>query len=609
MPPPWSLVRVALLLSFLSFASRFLNQGSWAVGGVTILWPSNGLLMGILLCSPKRHWPAYLAVAGTIDFLFNVSLHDTLSIGAYLSCCNMLEAVLGAMLLYPVIAARPDLTQRKQLVVFLCCGVLVPPLVASLAASLAQDGQFAQPTLHNFLRWFTADALGIAIVTPLYLAFDQHHGFADRSRREVLSLFAILAMVTFGVFWQTRFPFLFVVLPFLLLLGMRLGLAGSALGLLLVTIVGGFLSNFRHGPVGLARTDSPAERDLVFQFFIAISMLLLYIVEVLMAESTRLQNHLRGSERRFRLLAEASNDIIFLSDLHGRRTYVSPSVVEVLGWSTDEILAGTFRDLVHPDDGVALQRMLDTYRATRILPPPGDFRYRKADGAYLWLEISMRLYSDEVDGEPAGFVCVARDISRRKREEADLQRTLKTANHLACSDALTGIANRRYFDEVLEREWLRAAREQTSLSLILLDVDRFKAYNDAFGHLSGDECLRKIVAAIHPLISRPADLLARYGGEEFVVVLPNTEPEGARQMAKWVRQAVQQCRLPHPGNPPHDIVTISVGCATVKPHPQFTHLHLVEAADSALYRAKSSGRNAVQIANEMLDAGSVLLKG
>ncbi len=479
-----------------------------------------------------------------------------------------------------------------------------------MAASFAQDWRFAAPTLHNFHRWFTADALGIAIVTPLYLAFDQHDGFANRSWRSprLLGLFALLSAATVGVFSQTRFPFLFVVSPLLLLLGLRLGLAGSALGLLLVAIVGGFLSTSGHGPIALIQTDSLAERDLVFQFFIAVSMLLLYIVEVLMAESARLQTHLQGSERRFRLLAEASNDIIFLTELSGKRTYVSPSVFEVLGWSADEILAGTFRDLVHPDDSAALRRTLDTYRETRLLPPPGEFRYRKADGSYLWLEFSIRLHSDEVSGEPAGFVCVARDISRRKAEETNLQQTLKDVEHLASSDALTGIANRRHFDEVLQREWLRAAREQTSLSLLLLDVDRFKAYNDCFGHLSGDECLRRVVDAISPLIDRPGDLLARYGGEEFVVVLPRTDATGARQMAEWICQTIHEDRLPHPGNPPHGVVTLSIGCATLKPHPEFTHLHLVEAADTALYRAKFSGRNCVQLAVTQPDSGAVVLR-
>jgi diguanylate cyclase (GGDEF)-like protein/PAS domain S-box-containing protein len=606
LPSLWRVVRVALLLGFLSFASRELNQNSWSIGGVTILWPTNGLLMGILLCTAKRHWQVYLTVAGIIDVLLNLSLSDPLHISIYLSTCNLMEAMMGALLLYPVIASKPDLTQRKQLVAFLGYGVLLAPLIASFAASFGQNGYFAPITFHNFQRWFTGDALGIATVTPLYLAFQRKDRFANRSWAEVLSLFALLGVVTFGVFWQTSFPLLFLVLPILLLLGMRLRLAGSALGLLLVSIVGGLLSSLGHGPTNLIHGDSPPVRDLVFQCFIAVCMLLLYIVEVRLAESGRLRANLEGSERRFRLLAEASSDIIFRCGLDGRRSYVSPSVVDVLGWSQEQMLAGTYEDLVHPDDRAALARMLETFRQENVSPPRREFRYRKADGTYTWLEFNLNVFYDN-GGELAGYVNIARDISRRKREEADLQQTLAMAEQLASSDALTGIANRRHFDHVIEQEWLRAARDQTSLSVLLIDVDRFKAYNDVNGHLTGDECLKRVVAAIKPVVSRPADLLARYGGEEFVVVLPNTDAAGAGQMADWIRESVELCRLSHPGNPPYCVITLSVGCATMVPHPEITHLHLLEVADQALYRAKSYGRNCVRSGDAHVDARSLLL--
>jgi diguanylate cyclase (GGDEF)-like protein/PAS domain S-box-containing protein len=608
LPSLWRVLTVALLLGFLSFASRALNQNSWSLGGVTILWPTNGLLLGILLCSPKRHWPVYLTVAGVIDLFFNLDLRDPFYIAVYLSACNLLEATLGAFLLYGVIAAKPDLTLRKQLVAFLAYGVFLAPLVASGFASFAQDGHFGAPTFHNVHRWFTADALGIATVAPLYLAFHRRDRFANRSWPEILGLFAVLGAVTFGVFWQSSFPLLFVMLPFLLLLGLRLGLAGSALGLLLVSIVGGLLSTLGHGPINLIHTASAPERDLVFQSFIAVCMLFLYIVEVRLAESERLRANLEGSERRFRLLAEASNDIIFRCDLSGRRSYVSPAVTEVLGWSPEQMLAGTYHDLVHPDDAATLTEMLETFRKERVYPPRAEFRYRKADGSYAWLEFNLNVVYDE-RGEPVGYVDIARDVSRRKLEEADLQRSLATAEQLASSDALTGIANRRHFDQIVEQEWLRAAREKTSLAVLLIDVDRFKAYNDVYGHLAGDECLKRVVAAIQPVISRPADLLARYGGEEFVVVLPLTEAAGARKVAEWIRAAIERHKLPHPGNPPYGVITLSIGCATLVPRPKITHLHLLEAADQALYRAKARGRNCVQLAGTYPDAESVLLMG
>jgi diguanylate cyclase (GGDEF)-like protein/PAS domain S-box-containing protein len=594
-PSPWRVAKVALLLGFLSFASRELNLNSWNAGGVTILWPTNGLVMGILLCNPKRQWPVYLTVACTIDLILNLSLGSSFYIGLYLGTCNLFEGTIGALLLYKVIAPKPDLTQRKQLIAFLGYGVLLAPLMASFAASFAQNGYFTSPTFYNFQRWFAGDALGIATITPLYLAFHRRDRFGNRSWGEIIGLFALLGAVTFGVFWQTRFPLLFLVLPVLLLLGLRLRLEGSALGLLVVSILGGFLASSGRGPTSLIRTDSVPERDVVFQVFILVCMLLLYIVEVRLAESERLRASVEASERRFRLLAEASSDIIFRCDLYGRRIYVSPSAKDVLGWSAEQMLAGTFEDIVHPEEKATLAQMLETFRREKTSPPRMEFRYRKADGSYVWLELNLNMVYDD-RGEPTGYVDIARDISRRKLKEADVERSLATAEQLASSDPLTGIANRRHFDQIIEREWLRAARDQTSLSVLLLDVDHFKLYNDVNGHLLGDQCLRRVVDAIKPVVSRPADLLARYGGEEFVVVLPNTDAVGARQMAEWIRQAVESSRFPHPGNAPHGIITLSVGCATMIPHPKITHLQLLEAADQALYCAKSGGRNCVQVA-------------
>ncbi len=454
-PSPWRVLGVALSLGTLALVSRELNINSWNAGGVTILWPTNGLLLGILLCNPKRHWPIYLTVAGILDLLMNLSLNDRFHIAVYLATCNLFEATIGALLLSRVTTPEPDLTQRRQFVAFLGYGVLLAPLMASVAASFAQNGYFAPTSFHQVHRWFTADALGIATVTPLYLAFYRKDRFVSRSWQEVTSLFALLGIVTFGVFWQNRFPLLFVVLPILLLLGLRLRLAGSALGLLVISIIGGLLSTAGHGPISLIRTDSFPERDLVFQIFILVSMLMLYIVEVRLSESERLRSEREDSERRFRLLAEASSDIIILSDLDNRRHYASPAITEVLGWLPEEAIARNFRDAAHPDDLAAIERL---FRDCRSGAPAESLEYRaqRADGSYAWLEIKPRLYCDASTGQPAGFVTVARDISRRKLEEAEEHKAFETMEHLASSDPLTGIANRRHFDTTIENEWLRA---------------------------------------------------------------------------------------------------------------------------------------------------------
>jgi len=163
------------------------------------------------------------------------------------------------------------------------------------------------------------------------------------------------------------------------------------------------------------------------------------------------------------------------------------------------------------------------------------------------------------------------------------------------SDGLTGLSNRRHFDEYLELEWRRSLRDQSQLSLLMIDVDYFKSYNDSFGHLEGDEALRKVAAAIRDASARPSDLPARYGGEEFALVLPNTTPGGARLVAEKLRQTVAALKIPHLSPTEGSSLTISIGLSTMVPQPGSDCRQLISAADKGLYLAKNNGRNQVGI--------------
>ncbi len=161
------------------------------------------------------------------------------------------------------------------------------------------------------------------------------------------------------------------------------------------------------------------------------------------------------------------------------------------------------------------------------------------------------------------------------------------------SDGLTGLSNRRHFDEYLELEWRRAIREQSQLSMLMIDVDYFKPYNDNFGHLEGDEALRQVAKAIRNSCSRPSDLPARYGGEEFAMVLPNTSPGGARLLAEKLRQSVAGMNIPHIAPVPGSSLTVSIGVATMTPQVGMQSRQLILDADKGLYQAKNNGRNQV----------------
>jgi diguanylate cyclase (GGDEF)-like protein len=167
---------------------------------------------------------------------------------------------------------------------------------------------------------------------------------------------------------------------------------------------------------------------------------------------------------------------------------------------------------------------------------------------------------------------------------------------LALEDALTGLANRRQFDLFLQAEMGRATRNQESLALLMLDVDNFKRFNDQYGHLAGDECLRAISTIIQSNIKRPGDLAARYGGEEFAVVLPNTDYVGAFLVAEKIRRAVLQAGIQH-NESTEGIVTVSLGVSAFSPTSETSSDDLINTADKSLYVAKTSGRNMSVIAN------------
>ena len=193
------------------------------------------------------------------------------------------------------------------------------------------------------------------------------------------------------------------------------------------------------------------------------------------------------------------------------------------------------------------------------------------------------------------------ETDARKARERELERLmaeLKEANRrlesLSFLDGLTGIANRRRFDDALTLEWRRAVRQQTSLSLILCDIDAFKPYNDGYGHQQGDECLRTVAQTLAQHPHRAGDLVARYGGEEFAVILPNTDIRGAEVVAEKLRTGVEALQLPHDCSPHGPNVTLSLGVASLTPRQKDDLETFVNQTDRALYEAKRAGRNRVR---------------
>lgn len=304
------------------------------------------------------------------------------------------------------------------------------------------------------------------------------------------------------------------------------------------------------------------------------------------------------AEAQYRLLAENSSDGIVCIDSAGRCLYASPAFIAMTGrTATDTLVNQSWARFVQAEDRA-------DFGATLAAAWHGQdhvscvFRLLQADGGGLWTEAKFQLAPD---GSTPRLVVNLRDVSRRKALEQQLEDANRELRLLASQDALTGLANRRQLEEMLRLEWRRAARERLPLSLILLDVDHFKAFNDRYGHLAGDDCLIRVAALLKAAARRPGDLAARYGGEEMLLVLPGTDAPGAEDIAEHIRMALEAAEILHEGNEAHGgIVTASFGVATTFPRaipdPAIGISALIMAADQALYRAKEDRNRVVAAA-------------
>lgn len=285
---------------------------------------------------------------------------------------------------------------------------------------------------------------------------------------------------------------------------------------------------------------------------------------------------------------------------------------ELCGLTLPETLPGSGGEIDRiPDADILAQTVANTKHPDAFLKRVRELYANPDENDYCQIELkdgrTLERYTTALrssTGQYLGRVWFFRDISQHKLAEQRLRDAYQAVETLAATDALTGLANRRRFDQYLAAEWRRGTRESQPLSLVLMDADFFKLYNDHYGHLSGDSCLKQIAEATQGAATRSGDLVARFGGEEFAVILPRTPKEGALALANRILESLRECRLPHAGSPTGHM-TLSIGCATVTPQLGADPASLVELADQALYRAKNTGRDRV-CAEPFSDPGSQL---
>lgn len=339
-------------------------------------------------------------------------------------------------------------------------------------------------------------------------------------------------------------------------------------------------------------------------YVLALLMLIAIIGAVLVRQLQRGQSMaaaLVEKEAHFRLLAEGSSDMVTSIGLDERLRYVSPSSARVVGWRPGQLIGTPALAGIHADDLPQVQALVEAMKRGEKEEARVTYRNSHRQNGEVWLESTMRVTRKD-NGRVNGVVAISRDITEQKKLETRLET-------LAIEDSLTGLANRRRFDERLREEWARAYRDRSTLALLMIDVDHFKAYNDEYGHPTGDACLRVVAQVIAAEMKRPGDLAARYGGEEFAMLLPNTDAAGCARIGERIRKAIREAGLVHGSNDTSGCVTASLGGAACRPSLERTAgvATLIEAADQALYAAKEAGRDrlmmSVEVANLPRAAG------
>ncbi|KGD62673.1 PAS/PAC sensor-containing diguanylate cyclase [Alcanivorax nanhaiticus] len=275
-------------------------------------------------------------------------------------------------------------------------------------------------------------------------------------------------------------------------------------------------------------------------------------------------------------------------------SYIGPQIETVLGWEQ-----GSWRSIddwvarMHPEDQAWVVDFCVSQSQSGV-DHEADYRALTSAGEYVWIRDVVHVIRTE-DGDVEALVGFMFDISERKKTEQELERLRKELEVLSFQDGLTELGNRRLFDKVLSREWGDARRKRSSLSLILVDVDHFKEYNDHYGHLVGDDCLKKIATELLQAAARPRDLVARFGGEEFAIILPETNAQAAQTVAERCRERIEQADIEHLAVPEGKLprVTVSLGVHACIPAGEGSIREFLDATDRCMYAAKQQGRNRV----------------
>ena len=272
--------------------------------------------------------------------------------------------------------------------------------------------------------------------------------------------------------------------------------------------------------------------------------------------------------------------------------YIGPQIETLLGWQQASWKnADDWAQRMHPEDREKTVNFCVSQSLAGV-DHEADYRAMTTSGEYVWIRDVVHVVRN-VAGEVESLIGFMFDISERKKTETALQDLQTKLEEMSFKDGLTGVANRRMLDSVLEQEWTNARRNNQPLSLVMLDIDCFKQYNDFYGHLQGDDCLIRVAQALNGAATRGRDFFARFGGEEFVLVLPETDADAAHKIAERCRSLIFKQQIPHAASPVSQLLTVSLGVGSIVPAHKDDLKTFFEEVDRRLYRAKQAGRNRI----------------
>lgn len=291
-------------------------------------------------------------------------------------------------------------------------------------------------------------------------------------------------------------------------------------------------------------------------------------------------------------IIEHTHDAIIATSLDGTVVKWNLAAAKLFGIDEENALGRSILKMFSGDARHKLRKYFDAIQQGGSEFVEYELCVRNSTGRKIYFDTLLSAIKDPA-GQVIGVSAIVRDVTERKLTEQVLSQMRRDLERMSYEDGLTGVANRRMFDMTLAKEWRRALRSGRAVSLIMVDVDYFKAFNDRYGHQEGDECLKKVANTLKQVIGRSSDLVARYGGEEFAILLPETELLESRRLAERCRDKVRAMAIPHELSDAASVVTISLGISSVVPGLNAAETDLLNSADAMLYQAKELGRDQV----------------